>query len=187
MELLIAIGIFATMAAMGYAGLSALLRNSSALEGHMGRLNALQQTYIVMQRDISQATSQTAQDQLGGLLPAVRGEASGPALAITRAGYPNPANVRRSHLLRVRFQLVNRQLLRMQWPEINRAPGDRTESTVLLDNVEEFAVLYQGVGGTSYDTWPPAGESADSMPRAIRVTLKVQGVNGVVHWLFALP
>jgi general secretion pathway protein J len=187
LELLVATAIFAVMAALAYAGLGILLQGRATLEDHLARLKALQQTYVVMQRDVTQTAAQTGGDALGGVLPALRGEANGTTMALTRAGYPNPANIRRSHLLRVRYQLDGTQLHRLQWTEIDRAPGDKPEDTVLLDGVDKLVFGYRAATGKTYNAWPPAGVPASALPRAVRITLELRGMDGPIHWLFTLP
>lgn len=187
LELLVAVGIFAIMAALAYAGLDAILNSRQTVETHLSRLESLQQAYVVMQRDITQAAPRTATGERGDVLPALRGSPDGTRLAVTRTGYPNPAGARRSHLLRVRYELTGTRLLRLQWPQIDRATGDQAQQTVLLEHVEALHLGYVDTSGRTQTYWPPAGSSPDTLPRAVRITLRLQWQRGPVSWLFVLP
>jgi general secretion pathway protein J len=187
LELLVAAAIFAVMAALAYAGLDSVLRGRAVIEEHLTRLHTLQRAYVVMQRDLTQAAPRPVRDILGGTLPALRGDPQTHVLALTRAGYPNPAGVRRGHLLRVRYRLDGTRLLRLDWPVLDRAPGTKPDKAVLLKHVHKLVFQYIDTAGQAQLTWPPAGEPPTALPRAVRVTFELQGINGSVRWLFALP
>lgn len=187
LELLVAAAIFAVMAALAYAGLDGVLRGRTTIEGHLVRLHELQQAYVVMQRDFTQATPRTVRDALGGTLPALHGNAQEEAVGLTRAGYPNPAGMRRGHLLRIRYQLEGSRLLRLDWPELDRAPGVKPDTAVLLKHVRRLSFQYIDASGQTQLTWPPAGVSPTVLPSAVRVTFQIKGMNGSVRWLFVLP
>ncbi len=188
-EMLVAVAIFAVLAVLAYAGLDAVLRQRGELDQHYQRLHVLQRAYEVMQRDFSQAAPRGARDELGGPLPALRGDPSGHVVALTRAGYPNPAKVRRSHLLRVRYELHDRQLLRLQFPVLDRAPVAAPQPVVLLRGVRSLRLRYLDASGNWQPSWPPAGAStsATTLPRAVAVTLRVDHLAGPLQWLFVLP
>ncbi|MBU6405157.1 type II secretion system minor pseudopilin GspJ [Metallibacterium scheffleri] len=186
-EMLVAVAIFAVLAVLAYAGLDAVLRQRGELDLHYQRLHVLQRAYEVMQRDFSQAAPRGVRDELGGPLPALRGDPSGRVVALTRAGYPNPAEVRRSQLLRVRYELHDRQLLRLQFPVLDRAPVGLPKPVVLLRGVRHLRLRYLDASGNWQTSWPPAGVTAPTLPRAVAVTLRVDHLAGQVQWLFVLP
>ena len=188
-ELLVAVAIFALMAALAYGGLDTLLRQRGELETHYRQLHTLQRAYAVLQADFTQAAPRPVRDELGGPLPALRGAPDGTTVALSRDGFPNPAAVRRSRIIRVRYRLDGRRLLRLQWPVLDRAPGAAAPPDTLLDHVESLQFRYVDAQGDEQSSWPPAGAGPQSplLPRAVRVTLKVDGLAGPVTWLFVLP
>ncbi|WP_276967774.1 type II secretion system minor pseudopilin GspJ [Metallibacterium scheffleri] len=186
-EMMVAVAIFAVLAVLAYAGLDAVLRQRSELDQHYQHLHVLQRAYEVMQRDFSQAAPRGVRDELGGPLPALRGDPSGRVVALTRAGYPNPAEVRRSQLLRVRYELHDRQLLRLQFPVLDRAPVGLPKPVVLLRGVRHLRLRYLDASGNWQTSWPPAGVTATTLPRAVAVTLRVDHLAGPLQWLFVLP
>jgi len=186
-EMMVAVAIFAVLAVLAYAGLDAVLRQRSELDQHYQHLHVLQRAYEVMQRDFSQAAPRGVRDELGGPLPALRGDPSGQVVALTRAGYPNPAGARRSQLLRVRYVLRDHQLLRLQFPVLDRAPVGLPEPVVLLRGVRSLHLRYLDASGNWQLSWPPAGATATTLPRAVEVTVQPDRLAGPVQWLFALP
>jgi len=188
-ELLVAVAIFALMAALAYGGLDTLLRQRGELEAHYRQLHTLQRAYAVLQADLTQAAPRPVRDELGGPLPALRGAPDGTTLALSRDGYPNPADVRRSRIIRVRYSLDGRRLQRLQWPVLDRAPGATPPPDTVLDHVKSLRFRYIDAQGDAQDSWPPAGSGPQSplLPRAVRVTLRIDGLAGPVTWLFVLP
>lgn len=186
-EMMVAVAIFAVLAVLAYAGLDAVLRQRAELDQHYQNLHALQRAYEVMQRDFSQAAPRGVRDELGGPLPALRGDPSGRVVAVTRAGYPNPAGVRRSQLLRVRYVLRDHQLLRLQFPVLDRAPVALPRPDVLLHGVRSLRLRYLDATGNWQRSWPPAGATATTLPRAVEVTMQLDRLSGPLRWLFVLP
>ena len=186
-EMMVAVAIFAVLAVLAYAGLDAVLRQRAELDRHYRNLHALQRAYQVMQRDFSQAAPRGVRDELGGPLPALRGDPSGRVVAVTRAGYPNPAGVRRSQLLRVRYVLRDQQLLRLQFPVLDRAPVGLPRPDVLLHGVRSLRLRYLDTSGNWQRSWPPVGATATTLPRAVAVTVQLDRLSGPLQWLFVLP
>ena len=188
-ELLVAVAIFALMAALAYGGLDTLLRQRGELEAHYRQLHTLQRAYAVLQADLTQAAPRPVRDELGGPLPALRGAPDGTTLALSRDGYPTPADVRRSRIIRVRYSLEDKRLQRLQWSVLDRAPGATPPTDTVLDHVESLRFRYIDAQGDAQDSWPPAGSGPQSplLPRAVRVTLRIDGLAGPVTWLFVLP
>ena len=186
-EMLVAVAIFAVLAVLAYAGLDAVLRQRADLAAHDRDLQALQRAYIVMQRDFTQAAPRPVRDELGGPLPALRGDPDGREVALTRSGYPNPAGLRRSQLLRVRYRFVDGQLLRLQFPVLDRAPTAPPPPDVLLRGVRGLHLRYRDAAGGWLASWPPAGGSPRSLPTAVEVTVEVRSLAGPVQWRFVLP
>lgn len=186
-EMLVAVAIFAVLAVLAYAGLDAVLRQRSDLETHYREQYALQRAYLVMQRDFSQAAPRSVRDQLGGPLPALRGDPDGTQVALTRDGYPNPAGLRRSGLLRVRYVLRDHVLERLQFNELDRAPVALPPADALLRDVRALRLRYRDGSGNWLHGWPPPEAAPDSLPTAVEVELRVAQFPGPVRWVFVLP
>ncbi len=186
-EMIVAVAIFAVLAVLAYAGLDAVLRQRADLQAHYRDLHALQRAYLVMQRDFSQAAPRPVRDELGGPLPALRGDPDGHVVALTRAGYPNPAGLRRSQLLRVRYLLQDQTLRRLQFPVLDRAPTPLPAADVLLRGVHSLRLRYRDASGQWQASWPTAAAAPDSLPAAVEVELRVAHLPGPLRWVFVLP
>ncbi|HUH37419.1 MAG TPA: type II secretion system minor pseudopilin GspJ [Spongiibacteraceae bacterium] len=102
LELLIAISLFAMIAAASYRVL-AVVADARELTGHYAdRLGSLRRALSAMQRDMDQVVDRRYRDQSLKLQEAVRFDSDYPVI-LTRAGHSNPLNEDRSTLLRVAY------------------------------------------------------------------------------------
>ena len=189
LELLLAISIFALLAAIAFVGLDALIRQRAELEAHYRQLHHLQRAYEVMERDLGQAVARPVRDSLGGKLAAMEGDPDGHGMTFTRAGYPNPADVRRSHLLRVGYQVMDHRLWRLQWPVLDQAPGVKPERTQMLDHVHSLRIRFDNSSNEVIQGWPQT-RSTNALyaePHAVHVAITFTTNQAPVTWLFALP
>ena len=69
LELLIASIIFAIMAVMAYGGLDNVIRNSESSQQALKRLQQIQQSVSVLNRDFSQIVPRSIRDEFGNLQP----------------------------------------------------------------------------------------------------------------------
>ncbi len=190
LELLVAVAIFAIVAAAAYGGLSVVLSSDAKLDEHSHALSKLQLSLQLIQRDLLQASPRSARDQYGDTeLAFVSGPAPERLFSLTRAGWPNPAGLPRSDLARVAYSLDGDQLLRLSWPQLDRAPGTKPTSTVILDGVDTVDLRYMDTEGTWHDQWPPLGASPDTArrpPKAVELVIE-HSRWGRVRRLFGLP
>lgn len=170
LELLIASTIFAIMAVMAYGGLSNVIDNSGASEQTLKRLQQIQQGVSVISRDLSQIIPRDIRDEYGSRQPYLNaGNNIDYLVEFTRGGRVNPANLLRSSLLRAAYQLEDEKLIRLQWPQLDSAPGAESKKTVLIDNVEIVTLHFLDQNAESHDQWPPlnASTQTNSTPVAL--------------------
>jgi len=190
LELLVAVAIFAVVAAAAYGGLSSVLHSDARLDEHSRALAQLQLGLQLIQRDLLQASPRGARDQYGDTeLPFVSGPAPERLFSLTREGWPNPAALPRSDLARVAYELEGDQLVRVAWPEVDRAPGTEPTSTVILGGVDTVDLRYMDAQRNWHDEWPPLGAPPDAAKRPPRAVELVIGHRrwGRVRRLFGLP
>jgi general secretion pathway protein J len=178
LELLIAIAIFALVAAMAYGGLNSVLNVSERVNEQAERLKALQLTFLWMQRDIEEAVLRPVRDEYGEVLPALRGSEVGTALfEVTRAGWTNPLGAARSNLQRSEYRLEEERLIRRYWRVLDRAQDSEPVDRVMLDGVTRLEFRYWDAQG-EHRQWPDLNSSgqpqtaADVMPLGIEVRLE---------------
>lgn len=196
LELIVAISIFAILAAMAYSGLNNVLTTRQRTEQAADRLIALQRAFTFMARDIQQIINRPVVDELGTQIAAVIGHSLGEHLIeLTRTGWRNPAAAPRSNLQRVAWGLENERLVRIYWTALDRAQDTPVVKQVMLDGVTEMSLRYLDAKDEWHDAWPseiPSTGTAASVgnsqppPKAVEVNLEHK-VFGKIQRIFAVP
>lgn len=156
LELLIASIIFAIMAIMAYGGLANVMDNSKASQTALKRLQQVQQSVSVLNRDFLQILPRAVRDEYGNVQPALSaGNNIDNLVEFTRGGRVNPANLLRSTLLRVAYRFDEEKLVRLQWPQLDNAPGAEAKQTILIDDVENVTIRFLDQNGEWQEQWPP--------------------------------
>lgn len=180
LELLIASIIFAIMSVMAYGGLSNVLDNSKSSQQSLKRLQQVQQSVSVLNRDFSQIIQRGIRDEYGNRQPYLTtGNNLDNLIEFTRGGMVNPANLLRSHLLRVAYRFDDEKLVRLQWPQLDRAQGIEAKQSTLIDNVEKVTIRFLDENAEWQEQWPPlntgAGDTQDLAAIEIVMQLKDWG------------
>jgi general secretion pathway protein J len=176
-EVLVAMSVFAVLAAFAYGTLSQTLLSAEILNARMDRLQALQRTMRTLTDDLRQLAPRPVRDELGdNLRPALdTGFQSGFAIELTRGGWSNPVVLPRSTLQRVGYRLEDDELVRYYWYSLDRVLGAEPVGVTLLDGVEGIEFRFVMNDGDMSPQWPPLnrpGElGARLRPRAVEVTL----------------
>jgi len=189
LELLVALSIFALLAAMAYGGLNTVLKARAATDLQAARLTQLQNTFFWLGRDLTQTVNRPVRDEYGDLQPALMGVEMGDyRLALTRGGWLNPADRPRGGLQRVAYGLRDDQLLRVYWNVLDRAQDSPPQESVLLDGVERLELRYLDAQKQWSDAWPNAAAGAapnTAPPRAVEVTIETKA-EGRITRLFGV-
>ena len=154
-ELLVALAVFAALAAAAYGGLAEIARARGALAERQDRFAALVRAVSTVERDLWQAVSRPVRGNARGEeLPALMGAAD--RIELTRLGFANPRAEPRSNLERVAYLVDAGRLQRGRYAALDRAPGSVPAPSALLDHVESLRLRYLGPDGVWRDAWPPA-------------------------------
>ena len=169
-ELLVALAVFAALAAAAYGGLSGIARTRGALVERQDRLAAIVRAVSMFERDLRQAVSRPVRDNARGQqVPALAG--AGDRIELTRLGFANPRAEPRSNLERVVYVTDARKLMRGRYAVLDRAPNSTPAMTVLLADVDGLRMRYLGTDGVWRDNWPPPSDDVQAavtqMPRAV--------------------
>ena len=165
LELLIASIIFAIMAVMAYGGLDNVINNSESSQQSLKRLQQVQQSISVLNRDFSQIIQRGIRDEYGNKQPYLTAASNiDNLIEFTRAGRVNPAELLRSNLLRVAYRFDDEKLVRLQWPQLDRAQGTEARQTTIIDNVEEVTLRFLDENGEWREQWPPLNASPGNTP-----------------------
>lgn len=162
-ELMIAIAIFAVMSVMAYGGLSQIIDNSTHSQAELERLKSVQRAVLTISRDLRQITQRGIRDEFGNPQPFLIADSTLDYLIeFTRSGRRNPAKLQRSNLLRVAYEFKDEKLIRVFWPQLDRAPGTEFYQTTLLEKVTQVELKYRDELKKWHTEWPPisAGNAA---------------------------
>lgn len=161
-ELLVAVAVFAALAAVAYGGLANVARSRAALAERQDRFADVVRTVSDLERDIAQAVSRPVRGNYGERLPALLGGTD--RIELTRLGFANPRAEARSNLQRVAYRLVDDALQRERWPTLDRSPRSAPRERELIDEVKTWRLRYFGADGAWRETWPPRERSAQAVP-----------------------
>jgi general secretion pathway protein J len=173
-ELLVALAVFASMAALAYGGLNSVVRTRAELGRQQAAFNGLMHSVAVLERDLRQAAARPVRGNYGEPQPAFAGLPD--RVEFTRAGFANPQAEQRSNLERVAYALDGGALERGVWLALDRAPGSKAQVTTLRDHVEAFRLRYLDASNRWSDNWPPRETDAmpAALPRAVEFRLQTQ-------------
>lgn len=192
-ELLVAVTVFAALAAVAYGGLANVARTRAALAERQDRFADVVRAMSDLERDISQAVSRPVRGNYGERQPALLGGAN--RIELTRLGFANPRAEARSNLQRVAYAWIDGGLQRGRWAALDRAPRSAARERELIGEVKDLHLRYFGADGAWRDTWPPRelpAQAADDvtleslLPRAIEVRMMLADL-GELRRLIELP
>lgn len=194
-ELLVAVAIFAAVAAIAYGGLSQLAQTRGALAQEQDRFAALNRAMNNIVRDLRQSVARPVRGNYGETIPALRG--SSDSLELSRLGFANPLAEPRSHIERVLYALTDKKLRRGRYAVLDRAPGSVPDNRDLLDRVTRLRWRYLDRQGKWSDLWPsstvaPTAIGAAPIPReielpsAVEMTIELEDY-GELRRVVALP
>lgn len=192
LELLVAIAIFAIVAAMALTGYTQLQRQSEYADQRLERTRELQRAVQVISQDIEQVEPRPIREPLGEGTVAALSSGTGVDYAIefTRAGWSNTAGLQRPTLERVGYRVENDELWRDHWPVLDRTIATEPVRLKLLTNVKSISLRFMNPSRTWSDRWPEsevAGVSDDrARPIAIEVTLELEDL-GEIRRVLEVP
>jgi general secretion pathway protein J len=179
LELLVALAVFAALAAAAYGGLAEIARARGAIAERQDRLASIVRAVSTFERDLRQAVSRPVRGGArGAIVPALAGAAD--RIELTRLGFANPRAEPRSHLERVVYAFDANALQRGRHAVLDRAPDSAPVVVPLLRNVTALRLRYLGADNAWRERWPPSGDDetrALELPRAVefRITTSDAG------------
>ena len=192
-ELLVALAVFAALAAAAYGGLAAIARTRGALAAQQDRFADITRAVSALERDLRQAIARPVLGNNGQPVPALVGSSG--AVELTRLGYANPLAEPRSHLERVVYAGALGTLQRGRYAVLDRAPDSTPRVRDLLERAGELHLRYYGCDQAWHEAWPPrdlscasaAQADADAvLPRAIEFRFTPEGL-GEIRRVVELP
>ena len=174
-EVVIALAIFATMAALSYLVFDQSTRASTRITEQMSDLQSLQRALQAIGNDLAQLQPRPVREpgsptSRPPLLADVRNVYT---VELTRGGYANPLGLPRASALRVAYRLEDGELIRSQWPALDNPLNAEPRELVLLEDVARFELRFLGEGTDTWtNEWPPLGGTARGGPRAVELVIE---------------
>ena len=183
LEVLIAITITAVIGLGSWQLLNTAIRAYELSQTNLQSLSQLQRAQLNISRDFTQLVPRAIRDEYGDYQSALKTEDGFYLVELTRAGWRNPLQERRSELQRVAYELSDGELLRHHWKVLDRAQDSEPVTRRLLSDVESITVSFLNSSRAWIDEWPPTDLNTNDdqvedlmkeyaeLPLAVRITL----------------
>lgn len=173
-EVLVAIAIFAFVAAISYSTLSNTLIVRERTEKFNQELSDLQLAIQIIDKDFRQIINRPIRDPSGGDIdrPAFSLGGSDYLVEFTRTGWPNPLEQPRNELQRLAYKLDENKLIRSYWSQLDRASNSEAIDNELLLEVDEFTVSALDDQDTPQNFWPVNSSNSSLLPKAVEIVIK---------------
>ncbi|UKK83968.1 type II secretion system minor pseudopilin GspJ [Sphingopyxis sp. BSN-002] len=168
-EMLVALSIFAVIAAMGVSLLRSSVDTQDAVQARLKGMSGMNRLRAVMANDLAQAVQRSTRGQAGEPVPAFVGSANG--FAFVHAGAASLDGSPRPNVERVGYALTGGEWRRATQPMLDGSAlsdGDR-----LIGDVTAIAVRYRDAQGNWTQSWN--SDPVDRLPRAVEVRLTRAG------------
>lgn len=180
-EMLVALSLFAAIAAIGVALLRSSVDTQDAVQTRLKAMGGVNRLRAVMANDLAQAVQRSTRGPAGEAVPAFVGSSTGFAFvhggAAALDGSPRPA------IERVAYALVGSEWRRATQPMLDGTAlnaGDR-----LLGDVAAVAVRYRDDTGNWGESW--SSEPGDRLPRAVEVRVSRSGREALTMLFLTAP
>lgn len=177
-EVLVAVVVFAALAALAWGGLGAVLRSREALSAAQDDFARTVRAVSQFERDLRAAVARPVRGNYGEPLPALQGESD--HVEFTRQGFANPQAEPRSNLERVVYALDAKKLQRGRYAVLDRAPGTAPTRTTLREGLRSVRLRYLDADGRWLDRWPPPqSPQLDALPRAVEFRFELDSLGEI--------
>ncbi len=168
LELLVALAIFAVVAALAWGGLDTLARSRRVLDAESERLAQLQRGFGRFERDLRQALPRAARSEGAGHGAALTGSVEGLEVTVWRPS--GGWSVSGPDLQRVAWRCADDGLRRVRWAAVDRTPATPRSEALLIPGARDCQWRYFPERGPASEVWPPRGRS-EALPRAVELRL----------------
>ncbi|WP_235303521.1 GspJ family type II secretion system protein [Sphingopyxis sp. MWB1] len=180
-EMLVALSIFAAIAAMGVGLLRSSVDTQGAVQEWLKAMGGINRLRAVMANDLAQAVARPTRGAAGELLPAFAGSASG--FSLVHAGAGAMTGGARPDIERVGYRLVGDEWRRAVQPMLDGAALG--EGDAIAREVSGAQVRYRDDLGNWGESW--TSEPGGRLPRAVEVRLTREGRAPLVMRFLVAP
>ncbi len=181
LEMVVAVAIFAIMAAIAYTGLNHTIKIGSQVSESNQRLSELQFALSYFSRDWLQVSSRKVRNQYGDEESNIVIEEN--SISFTHGGWTNLLQRKRSNLQRVQYLLVDSNLIRRHWLSLDQGIGEEPYDSILLHNVNALEVYFVDALEKSIETWPDELVRDESRPIALKIGVDISQLGKTWRYL----
>lgn len=180
-EMLVALALFAAVAAMGVAMLRSSIDTQGAVQRRLAAMSGFNRLRAVMAQDLSQALRRPTRDERGAVVPAFVGGAAD--FAFVQAGADGLEARAKPDAVRVRYALDGRAWTRAEAAWLDGAAMPKGDA--LAEGVAEVRLRYRDAAGAWQTSWPVAG--GRDLPRAVEVMIRKEKSAPLVMLFLVTP
>ncbi|MCP4492950.1 MAG: type II secretion system minor pseudopilin GspJ [Gammaproteobacteria bacterium] len=180
-EMVVAVAIFAVMGAIAYPGISELAKTGQVVGESNQRISDLQFAVTYFTKDWIQVSRRKVRNRYGSEEPNILIEDN--TVTFTRGGRSNLLQQKRSRLQRVRYSLIERELVREYWQSLDQGIAEEPLTAVLLKNVEDFQISFVDGSEKNIETWPSVGLVGTGTPIALLFEVELSNFGTVQRFL----
>lgn len=177
LELLIAMVIFSFMSVLAYSSLANIFTSNKVITQQEQKLKELKRAMMFIERDMRQIVLRPRRSGYDQSSPAlVSGFDAEGVIEFTRAGNSNPADLVRSSLQRVRYDLQEDKLIRLSWNLVDHIDAEPV-TMPLLANVDSFVLRFLD----NKNEWQENWSSGKDNPSAVELTIEHKSWGKIVR------
>jgi general secretion pathway protein J len=181
LEMVVAVAIFAIMAAIAYTGLNHTIRVGNQVGESNQRLSELQFALSYFSSDWLQVSPRKVRNQYGdeenNIIIADN------SVSFTRSGWANLLKRKRSNLQRVQYLLIDNKLVRRHWLSLDQGIGEEPLESVLLHNVNALEVQLVDASEKAIDAWPEDLVRDERQPIALKFGVEISQLGKTWRYL----
>lgn len=181
-ELLVALTIFAMLAATGVTLLSFSVRTQEAAGERLDRLAEIRRAGALLTSDLAQAAARVSRDEAGAPRAAMiggSGQGDATLLSLVRRGWENLDGADRPSLQKVEYRWVAGRLERTAYRFLDGSAP--MPSVAVVTGVRAMRLRYRGPRGEWRDRWDPAQPLL--LPTAVEMVIDTEE-SGSIRQLF---
>jgi general secretion pathway protein J len=182
-ELLVALAIFAVLAAFAYRGLDSMLQSRAALEVESRKWRDVALFVGRLERDLGAVLPRAATGASGTALAPVSSHVESQdgreGLAVTRSGSPLQENVLAAPQ-RIAYRFREGRVERLAWSGVDASPREEPQAVAVLPRATALAFRFMDSRGEWRPSWGLPG-SNDRPPAAVEVTVALASGERIVR------
>jgi general secretion pathway protein J len=173
LEMVVAIGIFAVIAAVVYPAIQQFLNARERLNDKSTVLTSLQNTMLFLENDLRYVLDRQVRDGYGDPEVAFSTDIESDEIIRLTTAYPDIGVYGSSVPKRVAWIYDDTDLLRRTWGVLDRVTDTSESTRLMLENVTDLDIRFATVDGNGLD-WSKDLEVGQSLPLAIEISFELE-------------